>query len=505
MTAYGEVPNALLDVREAASHPWMGLTALLNKQPYLVIGKEGNKFILEGEAGDIQKLLQFEWKDATENSRLVAASRQEGSALTKGSVLGGYIVGGVRHHEGEWYVMNESGEDVLPFHSILSRIESHRNDPLALAWEIREAAGRKMGYGSPGYRCPECKSHDIGFDKYEDDAICQDCGFSGPIDHFLDEPPDFGGNADRLDWYPHWQDREAKTAGDIETVVTSTFENGGGTFDPISLDPFSPSSGFFASKKGFSVAEDKFSPELLTNALQTMELTSGEYLGTWVEEGRVYIDPARWFEDEDTASRFATQNGQTAIWDVAQEKVIYVIDRVSSKYSAWSQRYTPSEWWAKFTADRDWAEYQRVREQEDNPIVKHRPSDINEYYQWKDQGGTSNFEMKLPPAGIHFRTDEAFRQAGITCVAHLPAIPAYPNGLVVRMPGRDSISAMDYADEVEDSGGRLEDVTIQVDAPDGQEDEVRRIINEQGGATQQEIRPDDPDRGDSGLIGQGEY
>jgi hypothetical protein len=427
--AYGEVPNALLDVREAANHPWMGLTALLNRQPYLVVGKDGNKFILEGEAGDIQRLLQFEWKDATENSRLVAASRQEGSALTKGSVLGGYTVGGVRYHEGEWYVMEDNGRDVLPFHSILARIESHRNDPLALAWDIKIAAARKQGYGKPGIRCPQCGNNSQSVLPIDDGYECQECGYFGTEDEFADEPPDYDGDDNRLDWYPHWQDREAKTAGDIETVVTSTFENGGGTFDPISLDPFSPSTGFFASKEGFSIEEDKFTPDVLDNALQTMELANGEYLGTWVENGRVYIDPARWFEDSDTAMRFATENGQTAIWDVAEDKAVYVKHVASTRLGA-------------------------------------------------------RFEMKQPPGSVHMRTSAAIEDAGLTAVVHFPAIPSFPDGLSCPLPStkRQMEDVMDWCDDIEDAGRRLEDMTLQVDAPDGSEDEVRRIINRLGGA-----------------------
>lgn len=295
MNAYGDVPNALLDVREAANHPWMGLTALLNQQPYLVVGKTGNKFILEGEAGDTQTLLQFEWKDATEDSRLIAASRQEGSALTKGSRLGGYTVGGIRHHEGEWYVMNESGEEVLPFHSILARIESHRNDPQALAYEIRQAADRKRGLAD--FKCPACKSSYVSFDEEEDDCICQDCSHVASVE-------EFDAYDEKLDWYP-----SVKTA--------------------------------------------------------------------------------------------------------------------------------------------------------------------------------SVFEMQLPPHGIHFRTYSTLQEAGLTAKVTYPPIPAYPDGLVSQIPGPGAISDMDYSDEIEMGGGNLPDVTVQVETPDGMEEQVRSIIDKLGGAVAQ--------------------
>jgi len=431
MNPYGEAPNALLNIRETSSHPWMGLTGILNGQPYLVIGKEGNKFILEGEGGDIQKLLQFEWKDATEDSRLIAASRQEGSALTKGSVLGGYTIGGIRHHEGEWYIMREDGENVLPFHSILGKLEGLRYDPLKLAWDIKKG----IRYDSD-YVCPNCGSRNIGFDKFEgDEAICEDCGHVGPVEDFLNEPPDVDGSED-FGWYPDWDGPDhsmhahvSKQAGNIESVVSSTLEGGGGTYDPLSLDEFTPSTGYFASKNGFTIPEDRFNPETLSNVIDTLELTPGEYLGTWISEGTVFIDPARWFEDEQAAMDFARQNQQQAIWDIANQSAV------------------------------------DVRDTEDVTAKT-----------------ASTFEMNLPPHGIHFRTHATMGQAGLTCTVHYPPIPAYPNGLTAQIPGPGAIEEMDYADEVEQAGGNLTDVRVTIDAPDGTENQVREIINRLGGA-----------------------
>lgn len=432
MKPYGDVPNALLNIREAAIHPWMGLTGLLAGRPYLVIGKEGNKFILEGEDGDIQKLLQFEWKDATDDSRLIAASRQEGSALTKGSVLGGYTVGNIRHHEGQWYIMRDDGENVLPFHAILAKLDDIRYDPLKLTWDIRAALDAKKGISyDADYRCPECKSTNTELD--DDEGYCQDCGFIGSTtEDFLNEPPDVGGDPEymdtpggSLDWYPGFQHNEARVAGDAESVVASTVENGGGTYDPISLDEFQPTSGYFASKTGFQVEADEFTPEFMANALQTMELTPGEYIGTWVDGGTIYVDPARWFEDQDVALQFAAQNGQQAIWDVANNVAVDVPQREAKT--------------------------------------------------------ASTFEMNLPPQGIHFRTHGAIREAGLTCTVHYPPIPAYPDGLVGQIPGNTAIDEMDYSDEIEMAGGQIQDVVVQVNAPDGTEDQVREIINQLGG------------------------
>lgn len=426
MEPYGEIPNALLNIREAAAHAWMGLTGLLNGRPYLVIGKEGNNFILEGEDGDIHKLLQFEWKDATEDSRLIAASRQEGSALTKGSVLGGYTIGGIRYHEGEWYVMRDDGENVLPFHSIVAKLDALRYDPQALAWDIKKS----IRYDSD-YKCPECGAREARFNDEGAEAYCDKCGTSGPVEDFLDEPSDYDGDTESLDWYPDWQPETiahvSRQAGNVESVIASTMEGGGGTFDPLSLDPFEPSSGYFASKNGIQIPEDNFGPEVLSRALETLELTPGEYLGTWVSNGQVSIDPARWFEDLDTALAFGKQNGQQAIWDVANQRDIPVEEPVTSKVA-------------------------------------------------------STFEMNLPPHGIHFRTHAAMGQAGLTCTVHYPPIPAYPDGLQSTVPGPSAIEEMDYADEVEQAGGNLTDVRVQVDAPDGTENQVREIINRLGGA-----------------------
>lgn len=202
--AYGQKPDTFASIREEAKEPWRGYTALLNNRPYLVIGKDGDKFVLEGEDGDIQSLESFQWTQATEGSRLVSASRHPEAALTKGSVLGQFTIGNLAHEDDEWYVRDGDTEDgVIPLEWIVDRLEQLNNDPQKLATEIRLAAVKRYGldYGTEDYRCPICSSRAVGFDKYgADEAICQECGHKGHTEDFLNEPPDYDGDTGA--WYP---------------------------------------------------------------------------------------------------------------------------------------------------------------------------------------------------------------------------------------------------------------------------------------------------------------
>jgi len=101
-----------------AREPWLGMTAVLSGRPYLVIDKEGKLFVLEGEDGDIKKLEHFEWFSSGDHNRLVAASRQEGSAFKFGSVIEDYLIGKLAFVDNHWYVRNGVGRTIVPIEDL---------------------------------------------------------------------------------------------------------------------------------------------------------------------------------------------------------------------------------------------------------------------------------------------------------------------------------------------------------------------------------------------------
>jgi ribosomal protein L37AE/L43A len=214
--AYGVKPGTFASIREEAKESWRGITAFLNERPYLVIGKDGDKFVLEGEDGDIHTLESFQWTQATEGSRLVSASRHPDAALTRGSIFGQFTVGKLAYEDGEWFIRNGESDEVLPLDWMAERLETLDNDPLKLAWDIRLKAAERFGLRyDADYKCPMCKSHEVRFGT-EDDAHCENCDHVGDVNEFLDEPPDYDG--DRGMWYPDWTGPEAsvKQAGTFE-------------------------------------------------------------------------------------------------------------------------------------------------------------------------------------------------------------------------------------------------------------------------------------------------
>src|SRR6516164_3778160 len=101
---YGERPDAYLNVKEAAKAPWRGITAWIQGNPYLVIDKDDkNVYTVEGEDGNTFKTAEFQrWTQATDHSRLVAASRLEGSPFVRGAKLGMFESGDLLYFEKEW-------------------------------------------------------------------------------------------------------------------------------------------------------------------------------------------------------------------------------------------------------------------------------------------------------------------------------------------------------------------------------------------------------------------
>lgn len=108
-------PEHNVNFREAATKPYMGITAFLrNNEPWLVIDFDGKNHILASREGSTVKLnTPFNWIEATDKSRLVAAICKGGSAIP-----------GTPHYsfeEGEWYIRIE--DNIYDAEDFLDEIE----------------------------------------------------------------------------------------------------------------------------------------------------------------------------------------------------------------------------------------------------------------------------------------------------------------------------------------------------------------------------------------------
>lgn len=159
-------PNEKFNVREAAVKPYMGITAFLRpNDPWIIVGFDGKSHILTNrEGGTIKLSTPFNWSEATDKSRLVAAICSEESSIP-----------GVPHYsfeENEWFVRIEN--DIFDAEDLLTEME-------IVAHKTQKKDDRKDEKSEP-IKCPECGSHTTGnriaeFDNEGNAKLhCKSCG-----------------------------------------------------------------------------------------------------------------------------------------------------------------------------------------------------------------------------------------------------------------------------------------------------------------------------------------
>jgi ribosomal protein L37AE/L43A len=210
----GERPERWPNLREAATKPWMGQTAVIGSRPWLVIGFDGEMYELENELGARMRSNKFEVLEyESDNNKLVAASRSEGSPFVPGVrlVASDCEVGGLDFDRDsyEWAILTDEGDTI--------DVEARVSDLEEADWKVADT------YDHPGYNpdldigrdtdissyyCPECGSADVDFG--DNIAYCGDCGWHGGQDEVMtdhDRAHDFAEESPRLDPYPEsdWQ------------------------------------------------------------------------------------------------------------------------------------------------------------------------------------------------------------------------------------------------------------------------------------------------------------
>lgn len=103
------------------------------------------------------------------------------------------------------------------------------------------------------------------------------------------------------------------------TVIEQTIEQGGGTFNPVTLAPVTLTSGYAVAVAalGAKVPVERFTANAVAAYVRSVGSTGGTYLGTWLDNGTVYLDTVFVTDDYDRAMRVATESGELAIYDFA--------------------------------------------------------------------------------------------------------------------------------------------------------------------------------------------
>lgn len=187
----GDRPERWPNLREAAAKPWMGQTAVIGRRPWLVVGFDGEMYELENEFGDRMRSNKFEVLEyESDNNKLVAATRIDGSPLDSGfKLVGGKAIGSLDfdRESYEWTVLTEEGTVVNVEARVVELEDADWKVADTMQYEVpfdpEPGLGRETEMGE--HICPECGSHEIGFG--DDVAYCEDCGWHGAWDEVLSD------------------------------------------------------------------------------------------------------------------------------------------------------------------------------------------------------------------------------------------------------------------------------------------------------------------------------
>ena len=109
----------------------------------------------------------------------------------------------------------------------------------------------------------------------------------------------------------------------LDKVFNGTTGNGGITTD---LDGNEPDYGYMVAVKGCErvVSLDLFNKDNILSYINLFrhKIGAGSYLGTWLNEGKVYLDVSVNFATLNEAIRFGRENKQLAIYSLNSGKEI---------------------------------------------------------------------------------------------------------------------------------------------------------------------------------------
>ncbi len=104
-----------------------------------------------------------------------------------------------------------------------------------------------------------------------------------------------------------------------DNIINETIRNGGGTFDPKTGEQVRPRSGYaVGAVEGTAIIVSIENADLIGDAAKIVaKRFPGAWLGTWVSDGKVHIDPVIWVPSLDVATKLGKKTNQESIWDFA--------------------------------------------------------------------------------------------------------------------------------------------------------------------------------------------
>lgn len=113
-----------------------------------------------------------------------------------------------------------------------------------------------------------------------------------------------------------------------DKIIKETLKNNGGSFNISKSKIKKPLKGFMCSVKELLIIDKKdFNVKLIKSLIkQEFQLLkeNENYVGTWIENDKVYIDISSNFTSKEKALKVAKDNKQLAIFDLNNMKSIYL-------------------------------------------------------------------------------------------------------------------------------------------------------------------------------------
>ena len=110
-----------------------------------------------------------------------------------------------------------------------------------------------------------------------------------------------------------------------DRAIADLVEHGGGTYEPRTLLPFEPTDGYAVGVGGVTIPEAGCTSDVLAWAARAV---AGEYItsyvGTWLNDGVVYIDAVRYVKDLNRAFVIGQGASQRAVYGFAEKEAIEV-------------------------------------------------------------------------------------------------------------------------------------------------------------------------------------
>ncbi|MBA3757044.1 MAG: hypothetical protein H0X02_12840, partial [Nitrosomonas sp.] len=126
-----------------------------------------------------------------------------------------------------------------------------------------------------------------------------------------------------------WDEKELPAAPVTKSssIIDRILANDGGTFTD-DLKPATHDIGYYISLKGmgYTLPLEKFSEEKLETYVA---FSATNFIGVWISDGVVYLDNTVWEKDLAKAMHLGKENEQQAIWDIENEKEIWVKEKAS--------------------------------------------------------------------------------------------------------------------------------------------------------------------------------